>query len=346
MRVKPKQLYVERKRVGGDTTEYLRRLTLDLQDAFDRLRDAANAPESEFLNWWIREDGDDLVIDPKSPPPAGRIELDAPVSIWPSHPAISDGQNRVTFDGTTEIDGLALNYYEIESKATIDAVGDIYGGAPSGLLIAAFSALRHTGTVTMVDTPDVFTFQLFAAAGVSQSEAGIPPANCDIFANVMTAQSTDDNSGTTALHRTVMSYPLLQTSGTADSVWTLTDVVGLWHEPRIRTTLAGQTMTVTNSSAVRVKNITKSGAGAEVLTNQIGLWLESLTSGANNWGIHSTMTSGANNFFLHHSGSAKSWLGGSLQVDGTTVNLNGLPTGAGGLATGDLWNNAGVVNIV
>lgn len=31
---------------------------------------------------------------------------------------------------------------------------------------------------------------------------------------------------------------------------------------------------------------------------------------------------------------------------GTTINLSHLPTSATGLRSGDLWNNAGVVNIV
>ncbi|MEA3346956.1 MAG: hypothetical protein U9Q21_02565 [Candidatus Auribacterota bacterium] len=37
---------------------------------------------------------------------------------------------------------------------------------------------------------------------------------------------------------------------------------------------------------------------------------------------------------------------GALQVDGSVVNLNSLPTSASGLASGDIWNNSNVINIV
>lgn len=38
-------------------------------------------------------------------------------------------------------------------------------------------------------------------------------------------------------------------------------------------------------------------------------------------------------------------INGSLSIQGTTVNVANLPTSATGLATGDLWNNGGVLNI-
>jgi hypothetical protein len=38
-------------------------------------------------------------------------------------------------------------------------------------------------------------------------------------------------------------------------------------------------------------------------------------------------------------------IAGNVKIDGTRVNIANLPTSAAGLATGDLWNNSGVINI-
>jgi len=40
------------------------------------------------------------------------------------------------------------------------------------------------------------------------------------------------------------------------------------------------------------------------------------------------------------------WLKDNLRVDGTRVSMRNLPTSSAGLASGDLWNNSGVINIV
>jgi len=118
---------------------------------------------------------------------------------------------------------------------------------------------------------------------------------------------------------------------------------------------------------------TSGGYNSSIGTNSLLL----NTSGNNNTAIGNNAgygtgananTTGTNNIFIGHqsvgvsstesnrtwignSSTTSTWLGGKLLIGTTTVatslvRIVGLPTSSAGLASGELWNNAGVVNII
>jgi len=66
------------------------------------------------------------------------------------------------------------------------------------------------------------------------------------------------------------------------------------------------------------------------LTNAYNFWVEDLPTAGANAAITNKWCVG---------------FAGNVKIDGTRVNIVNLPTSAAGLATGDLWNNSGVINI-
>ena len=101
--------------------------------------------------------------------------------------------------------------------------------------------------------------------------------------------------------------------------------------------------TFTDFAGIRINDLTEWGTARITMTNR--------------WGIYQAGADDRNYFNgLMLLGSATS-TGERLQVTGTmkvtgattissTVKLSGLPTSATGLTAGDIWNNAGVLNIV
>jgi hypothetical protein len=106
-------------------------------------------------------------------------------------------------------------------------------------------------------------------------------------------------------------------------------------------TLGGMTARV-GTSITTANNSTFIGYGANPLadnqTNQIVI-------GYNAVGL------GSNTTAIGNSSTISTWLAGKLLIGTTTVatslvRIVGLPTSSAGLVSGELWNNAGVVNIV
>lgn len=96
-------------------------------------------------------------------------------------------------------------------------------------------------------------------------------------------------------------------------------------------TQTGASGTVPNQRNFWIKGITYAGtSGTRTATDAYGLYVESHIVGSNaaitnNWAIGCI---------------------GNFKVTGTRVNMASLPTSSAGLATGDIWNNSGVINIV
>jgi hypothetical protein len=102
---------------------------------------------------------------------------------------------------------------------------------------------------------------------------------------------------------------------------------------------------VDSNRAIRINNMQG--------TNQAGLAFAAFSGSNNvyalfgtaaipsgNWGVYQTQSS-YNNWF-----SGKVIIGSTDTVGASPLNVKNLPTSASGLATGDVWNNLGVLNIV
>jgi hypothetical protein len=103
--------------------------------------------------------------------------------------------------------------------------------------------------------------------------------------------------------------------------------------------------TVTNNRAIRINNMQGD--------NQAGLAFSGFNGTRNvyalfgttviplgSWGVYQTQGS-YNNYF-----AGKVVIGSTDTVGASPLNVKNLPTSASGLATGDVWNNGGVLNIV
>jgi hypothetical protein len=104
--------------------------------------------------------------------------------------------------------------------------------------------------------------------------------------------------------------------------------------------------TITHLSGLAVRPIYRTtGSSTMTITNNYGLLINnqneySVATITKRWGIYQE-GSEDNNYF-----AGKVIIGTSTSVGFSPLNINGLPTSAAGLSTGDVWNNLGMLAIV
>lgn len=104
--------------------------------------------------------------------------------------------------------------------------------------------------------------------------------------------------------------------------------------------------TITHLSGLAVRPIFRaSGSSTIIVTNNYGLLIAdqneySHATITNRWGVYQEGASD-NNYFR-----GKVIIGTSNTVGSSVLNINGLPTSATGLSTGDIWSNGGVLTVV
>ena len=125
------------------------------------------------------------------------------------------------------------------------------------------------------------------------------------------------------------------------------DVTGAAIGVYSRINTAAAAYTVTNTYGFRAAN-TALGAGSAV-TTQAGLYVDDLTSGANNYGVQTAVSSGSNKWNIYASGTANNAFAGNVRIGSTTaptvaLDVTGALAVSGNTTLGDASTDTVTVN--
>ena len=255
-----------------------------------------------------------------------------------------------TLDGITEIypsvpdAGTATPTYSIINQPNIVISG-----------LGNFSAYRDIPTISSDGT--FSAYEVINAVGTINANTATPGA-AYLFLSNMThfASSTRPApNGVSFEHRTqyVCSVgscatstvltgfrDLSKVSSTAGGWFKASDYNAIILTPTVASD-ANSTSSITTRRGIQIGNITKSGTGANLITNNIGIDIGALAAANTlNVGIRSVITASSSHYFLQDTGGAASVFAGKVSIGTTTQATNALFVNGTGTITG-LYDSQG-----